>query len=40
MNELDSVATDYRRLGIEAPDIQPDNLGRDKKGKLKKPLKL
>jgi len=35
MNELDSVATDYRRLGIEAPDIQPDNLGRDKKGKLK-----
>lgn len=25
----------HRRLGIEAMDIQPDNLGRDKSGKLK-----
>lgn len=35
MNELDNIATDYRRLGIEASDIQPDNIGRDSKGKLK-----
>jgi hypothetical protein len=34
MNELDDIVSDYRRLGIEASDINAGNLGRNKKGKL------
>jgi serine/threonine protein kinase len=33
--ELYSVLHDYKTLGIQHPDIQPDNLGRDSDGKLK-----
>ncbi len=35
MAELEDVVRGYSRLGIEASDIRSENLGRDKKGKLK-----
>lgn len=35
MEELYGIIHDYRRLGIEASDIRPENMGRDKQGNLK-----
>jgi len=35
MDEIDDINRAYRYLGIEASDIKPDNMGRDKTGRLK-----
>lgn len=35
INDLDDIIRGYRYIGIEASDIKPDNMGRDKNGKLK-----
>ena len=35
INELYGIVYDYRNLGIEASDIRPENMGRDKQGNLK-----
>jgi len=34
-NAISNIATDYRRLGVEASDISIDNIGRDKNGNIK-----
>ena len=35
MNDLWGISSDYRRLGIEASDIRPENLGRASDGTIK-----
>jgi len=35
INDIEDIVRAYRYLGIEASDIQPDNLGYSKEGKLK-----
>ena len=35
MSEISTINRSYRMLGIEASDLTPENLGRDKDGNLK-----
>lgn len=35
MQEIYGILHDYRRLGVQSPDVKPDNMGRDRNGKLK-----
>jgi len=35
INAIEDINTEYRRLGIEASDIRPENLGYDENGVLK-----
>jgi hypothetical protein len=35
MSEISTINRSYRMLGIEASDLRPENLGRDKDGNLK-----
>ena len=35
MNDLDGIIRAYRYLGVQAPDITPENMGYSKDGKLK-----
>ena len=35
MLDIEDINSGYRYLGIEASDIKPDNMGRDKNGKIK-----